>query len=306
MANEITFAALETTGGRVSSVLSALVQSALFDATDLRSTLLAVPWESMGSDTLDVTRDATPGAFSAATNETVGGITNSAYTTAKFSLAVAPYRRKYQVSDLFGISGGPIDASMVVNNLVAGVGLTMTDLVTTLFPAVGTSVGTTGTPLSVATVYSAMGSLRTSGAQGPYYCVLHPKAMTDFIASLRSETGPMQWMPASAEIMALKGPGFQGTWSGVEFYQSDSVEKINANADYSCAMYAGGAFAYTMAPVASMQTLIPSAHIILNAGPVLVEAERDASNGLSSLVAHLYPAVVEAQASRAVELVVGV
>ena len=43
MANEITFSALSSAGGRISSVLSALVRQQLYDATDLRSVMTLIP-----------------------------------------------------------------------------------------------------------------------------------------------------------------------------------------------------------------------------------------------------------------------
>ena len=307
MANEITFSALSSTGGRISSVLSALVTEALYDPTDLRAAMLSVPWESMGSDTLDVTIDAVAGAFTAASSETSWGGSNAAYTTSKFSLQVAPYRRVYQVSDLFDISGGPIDTSRVVSNLVNGVALTMTDLATALFPSISTSKGSSGAALTVDVVYEAAAALNLANNGGPLYCVLHPKAMNDFIAALSAEGGAMQYQPSTAELLGSNPkPGFKGTWNNIEFWQSDSVGKINTNADYSCAMFSKGAFAYTMAPVSAIQSTVPSQNILLDEGQVLVEAERDARNGLSSLVAHMYPAVVEADDARACEIVVGV
>ena len=307
MANEITFSALSSTGGRISSVLSALVTEALYDPTALRAAMLSVHWESMGSDTLDVTIDAVAGAFTAASSETSWGGSNAAYTTSKFSLQVAPYRRVYQVSDLFDISGGPIDTSRVVSNLVNGVALTMTDLATALFPSISTSKGSSGAALTVDVVYEAAAALNLANNGGPLYCVLHPKAMNDFIAALSAEGGAMQYQPSTAELLGSNPkPGFKGTWNNIEFWQSDSVGKINTNADYSCAMFSKGAFAYTMAPVSAIQSTVPSQNILLDAGQVLVESERDARNGLSSLVAHMYPAVVEADDARACEIVVGV
>ena len=208
---------------------------------------------------------------------------------------------------MFDISGGPIDTSRVVSNLVNGVALTMTDLATALFPSISTSKGSSGAALTVDVVYEAAAALNLANNGGPLYCVLHPKAMNDFIAALSAEGGAMQYQPSTAELLGSNPkPGFKGTWNNIEFWQSDSVGKINTNADYSCAMFSKGAFAYTMAPVSAIQSTVPSQNILLDAGQVLVESERDARNGLSSLVAHMYPAVVEADDARACEIVVGV
>ena len=127
MAN-ITFAALSSAGGRVANVLSALVQEKLHDSVDLRSVMTQVPFQALGSNTMDVTLNATPLAFDPASSETSGGIAESAFTTGKYSMAPSRYSIKYQVSDLFGITGGPLDLDAVTSRIVAGVGYTMTDL----------------------------------------------------------------------------------------------------------------------------------------------------------------------------------
>jgi len=303
MADEITFSTLSSTGGRISAVLSALVRQQLYDATDLRSVMTLIPWSAVGSDKMEVTLDATPGAFAAATSETVGGLSNSAYTTSKFSLQVARYARQYQVTDLFGISGGPIDLDRVVNKLVEGAGLTMTDLLCNLFNSLSNSVGTSGVDLDVDTIYDALFQLNTSNASGPYTAVLQAQQMNDFRSSLRGETGAIQFREATAETLQARGPGYQGDFLGIRFYQSDSVAKINTNADYSGAMFVDGCWAYTMAPVRALQSYIPEDNILVDANEVLVELSRDADNAMSTCIANMYPAVVEVEDARGVEIV---
>jgi len=310
MADEITFTGLATSGGRVAAVLSALLLEKLHDPTDLRAVMSEVPWASIGSDTMSVTLDAAPGAFAAASSETSHGTAadNAAYATGKFDLQVARYVRAYQVSDLFGISGGPIDLATVVDTLVAGVGLTMTDLLTALFNSLSaTPAGSTGVDLSVDSVYDAAFTLNSAGvmatADAPLTMVLHPTAINDFRTSLRSESGAIQYVPATAEMLATRGPGFQGTWNGIEIWQSDSCPTINAGADRSGAMFGKGAFAYTMAPVSALQGHIPSANVLVDAGTVIVENSRDADNGLTKAVATMYPAVSEVEDARGVEIV---
>jgi hypothetical protein len=307
MADEITFSGLTTTGGRVASVLSALMLEKLHDPTDLRAVMTEVPWQALGSDTMSVTLDAAPGAFTAATSETSHGsaANNAAYTTGKFDLQVARYVRAYQVSDLFGITGGPVDLAAVVDTLTAGVGLTMTDLLTALFNSVSTSVGATTVDLSVDTVYDAAFSLNSAGVVAgpgaPLTMVLHATQINDFRQSLRSESGAIQFV--SAETLATKGPGYQGTWNNIDIWQSDSCPTINAGADRSGCMFGKGGFAYTMAPVSALQGHIPASNILVDAGSVIVEASRDADNGLTKALATMYPAVAEVEDSRCCEIV---
>jgi len=305
MADEVTYSSLETAGGRVGAVLSALLLEQLYDPTDLREILQFVPFDQMGSDTLDVTLDAIPGAFIAASSETVGGFVNSAYTTSKFQLVPARYGRQYQVTDLVGVTGGPIDLDRVVQKLIDGVALTMTDLAVALFPSFTDQVGSTGVDLDVDKIYDAQFALaiNLASASGGINCVLHPQAMNNFITSLRAETGAQQYIPATAEMLALKGPGIQGTWNGITFWTSDSVNTVNAGADYAGAMMMDNAIAYTMADVKRLQGYIPAQNILVDAGMLLVELNRDADNGMSTAIANLYPAVAIREDARGVEIV---
>tara|TARA_R110000824_G_scaffold88655_4_gene217906 strand:- start:3508 stop:4413 length:906 start_codon:yes stop_codon:yes gene_type:complete len=289
--SNITYASLLSSGGRISAVLSALVQEKLHDPTDLRAVMTQVPWASMGSDTMDVTLDAVPGAY--ATAAEAASTSGSAYGTGKFQLQAVKKTRVYSLTDLFGVTGGPIDMERVVSNLVAGVGLTMTDLLTALFPAISNNVGGSGVDLTVANIYSAQFQLNLSSAQGPYSCVLHPQQMNDFRTSLRAETSALQYVPATAEALATRGPGFQGTWNGIDFWQSDSVELVNTSADRNGAMFSSSAFAYTMAPARS--ALVPQESVLVDAGELLVEIQRDATAGLTHAVANIFTAVAESQ-----------
>lgn len=310
MANEITEALLETNGGRVSQVLSALVLEQLYDPTDLRSLLRFVPPAFSGSDTVRVTLDAVPGAYAAASSEISGGQSNSAYTTGKFDLAIARYVRQYQMGDLFGITspGAPIDAQRVVGKLIDGVTLTMTDLICAMFANVASSVGTTTVNLSVDNIYSAMFQLNSSnvprGPAGKWACVLHPVQINDLVNSLRSETGAMQYQQATAEMLAVKGPGFHGSWNGVDFWQSDSVATANAAEDRDGCMFGYGAFAYTMAPTAQLVgQFVNPGDVLIDAGVILVERNRDATNGMTTAIGNFYPALAEEEDLRACRIV---
>jgi hypothetical protein len=305
MANEVSNASFVTNGGRVAHILAPLVFEQLWDPADLRALMTFVPYDVVGSATVRATLDAVPGALSAASSETSGGGSNSAYTTGKFDLTVARYLRIYQPTDLFGISGGPIDAVHVARRLSIGAGLTITDLLCAMFANIANSVGTSGVNLSVDNLYSAQFQLNSSLASGPYACVLHPVQMNDFRSSLRAEPGAIQFVPATADMLATKGPGFQGSWNGIEFYQSDSVATANASADRDGCMFAAGAFAYTLAPVMSRlgPAHIDPDDIIVDVGELMVERSRDAANGMTSFIANMYPATAEKEDLRAVRIV---
>jgi hypothetical protein len=301
MANEILYSDLVTNGGAVSEVLSSLVVDSLIDPTDLRSLCLNVPFDAMGSSTMAITRDGAPGAF-ASTAENAS-VANSALTTSEFTLGVSKYSRAYELTDLVGMSGSPIDLQRIVSKLSAGVALTITDLICALFPSLSNNVGGSGVNLTVQNIYDAQFQLNSSAASGPYACVLHPVQMNDFRDALRAETGAMQFHAPTADMLATKGPGYQGAWNGIEFWQSDSVETVNAGADRNGAMFDRGCFAYTMGNVSRIQGHIPAPNVILDAGEVLVELVRDGYGGQSAAVAHMYPAVAEVEDARGVGII---
>ena len=199
MANEITDALLVANGGRVASVLSGLVLEQLYDATDLRSIMQFIPFDQVGSDTLDVTLDAKPGVFAERGTEISSGFVNSAYTTGKVSLTPTRHGKIYQLTDLVGVTGGPIDLDRIVQKLIDGVALTMTDLCTSQFPSFTDQVGTPGSDLTVDTVFDAQFALALNLAGSENLnMVLHPQAHNDFVQSLRGEQGAIQYRAATA------------------------------------------------------------------------------------------------------------
>lgn len=307
MANEITHALLQTNGGQVSSVLAEMLVAQLFDQTDLRQLMQFHDFDGlMGSDTVDITQDAIPGAATAFSSETSGGISNSAYTTSKFSLTWAGYGRQYEMTDLLGINGGPVGMQQVIDNLQWTIGLTLTDLLCGLFTSVSNTVGPgTGVALDVDSIYDAMYQLNTSLVPGSFAAVLYMKQFNNFVNSLRSEPGAVQFVPATADMLQLRGPGFKGSWNGVDFWQSDSVPTTGGGADSAGCMFGTGAFGYTMRnwrAIVGSGMLNPQ-DVLADFGVAFVERVRDADNNMTSAFLKMYPAVVEQEDARAVQIV---
>ena len=307
MANEITFTGLSSAGGRVASVLSALLFEKIHDPTDLRAVMTEVPWAQIGSDTMSIALDGAPAGFTAASSETASGLSGpAAYGSGKFDLQIARYLRKYQMSDLFGVTGGPIDAAAIVQTLADGVGLTMTDLLCNLFGSLSTSRDA-GSDMDVDAFYGAMFDLNlanaASTADAPYSLVIAPKQMNQLRNSLRAEGGDsvkpgsyLNFREETGTITKAGAPGYQGNFQGVDIWQSDSIATVDASAHFAGAMFAKDCFAYTMAPVRALSGAhVPAANILIDAGELLVEVERDATNGLSSAVASIFCGVSEAQ-----------
>ena len=299
MANEIITGDLATNGGLVAEILAALVHEQVYDPTDLRAVCTRVPWTAGGSTTMAVTSLPAPAAYAAVTE--TNAATNSTFTTSEYTLTAARYARQYEITDLVPVAGSPVDLQVLAGNLVNGMSITISSLIAGLFRSITDSVGTTGVDLSVDDIYDAQFALNDNTAQGPYSCVLHPVQMNDFRASLRGEAGAMQFNPASVEQLATKGPGFQGSWNGINFWQSDQVATSGGNR-LGC-MFADGCFAYSEAPVSLLQGHIPADRVMLDAGELLVELIREASLGETAALAHYYPAVAIAENVRGCEII---
>tara|TARA_R100001510_G_C7633868_1_gene192358 strand:- start:214 stop:1149 length:936 start_codon:yes stop_codon:yes gene_type:complete len=290
---------LETMGGAVAEVLAAEVLEQLYDPTDIRATVTRLPWTSMGSDTMSVTQDAVPGGFTAPGQNTT--LAATAYTTTHFDLTVAAYRRAYAIDDLIPVAGGAIDIDRMVANLMQGVALTITDQICGTFGTFTNVAGTALVPLSTDDVYDGCFELTEALNSGRATLVLHPIQYNDFISSLRSETGAAQFLPATAELLGQRGPGFKGSWMNLDVYVSDSVG-TNGAGSYQGGLYTPGAIAYSLADVASMGVHVPAANVLMNAGELLVELDRTAADGVSAAYATMFLGVSIAENARGVEI----
>ena len=299
MANEIVSADLLSNGGLVAELLASLVHEQIYDPTDLRAVCTRIPWTAGGSTTMAVTSVPAPGVYAAVTEGSAAA--NTAYTTSEYTLTVARYARQYEITDLIPVSGSPVDLSLLAGNLMSGVSITISNLIAALFTSITDNVGTSGVDASVDDFYDAQFELNNNAAQGPYSCVIHPVQMNDFRSSLRGETGAQQFSPATVEQLATRGPGFQGSWNGINFWQSDQVAESGGN-KLGC-MFADGCFAYTEAPVALLQGHIPADRVMVDAGEVLVELIRAASLGETAALAHYYPGVAIAENARGCEII---
>lgn len=308
MANELTHALTQTNGGNVASILSPLLAQQLYDPTDLRAVCVYRPFlGGMGSDTMDVTKDVVPSASAAASSETSGGHSNTAYTTARYQLAVARRVINYEMSDLLGLTGGPINLPHVAAKLAAGIGLTFTDMICALFPSLSNSVGSTGVDMDVDDWYDAMFQLNTSlvpsSPDAPWVAVLHQQQVNNLVSSIRSEAGAAQFISATADMLRAKGPGFVGQWLGVDLWQSDSVNAVATSADRNGAMFGYGCFEYTYGPVGSILQHINPGDVLAATPEAFIERERDHVNGLVAAHLNHYPGVVEREDLRGVGII---
>lgn len=306
MANEITYASLGDL--RVAALLHKELQFLLHDPTDLRTTMVEVPFASRAGSAAMKTGQVQP-VYSMSAPGEVTGVANTALTDASFTLTVAKYNLQQEMSDLAQITApeGGLDIAKMASMAAMSVSRNLSSMLTALFDSVTANVTDTGVDLDVDDIYSAQYLLQTALVPGPYYCVLYPEQFNNFQDSLRGEAGAVQFATASLDQLAIKGPGFKGIWNGIEFFTDSSVAAVNAGADSAGCMYGQGAFAYAEADLMSIEPYLEKFARIPGL-KALVEFQRPyeaATGGIGStaMVTHTYPAVALVEDSRAVKIV---
>lgn len=294
MANEVYFSGLSG-NARVAAILNQFVVTKLTDTaslvnhpsiTQLRSmngsgsTVVQVPVVSWGANAM----------ASVAENSTVS---NTALTTTNANVTIARQALRRQISDLAQLTSAGIALDVSLESIAGDMVLAYNKRVTTMIAALSTtfssSVGSTGVDLTVANFYAAIFQLQLNSADGMFTAILHPQQINDLISSLRSETGPGQYLATSADQVQAKGPGFRGNLFGVDIFASANVPAVNTNADYHGMMIAPGAIGVATATAAP----ILGGATIASQSPILVELERDASSGSTIIVGSAFVGVAE-------------
>lgn len=306
MADEISLATLTTNGGRIAKILAAMLHVNLYDNQAGLRRLMDFRPLSGPSGTLNVTKVSMAYTAAAASSETSGGASNTLLSTGSFDLTPSRYILKMQPTDLFGITsqGAPVTLETVVAALVGTVDQTLASLLTGLFSGVSGNVGTSGVNLSANDFFSAIYTLNLANNSRELASVLHNVQVNDLIESFRGESGAIQYRTDIQTMLSGGGAAYRATVLGVDVYQSDKVRTANANADRQGCMFSQGAFAYTFGDMNALlsSAMINPADIIMQSPEMFIERDRDADNGMSSLILNMYPGVAEAEDARAVKI----
>lgn len=298
MADELKYSALGDL--RATHLLHREIVSLLMDPTDLRSTLTFYAPEHVGSAALKVGQFDDDLAMTAPGQTTQ--ISNTAHADDSFTLTIAHYTLQMEVGYLSEITApdGGLDIQRVAKAVLGSATLTLTDLIAALFGSISANVGTTTVDLVTDDIYDAMFTLHSALVTGKYSCILYPQQMNDFRSSLRAEVGPMQWQQASADMLAQKGPGFQGSWNGIDFWSSDSVAA--SGGDSVGAMYGDGCLAYTEGDVNRLIAYIPI-ELQIEGNRVFVQGDNITDFGKIRITGHYFPAASIAENARGVAII---
>ena len=304
MANEVTY----TGSGanlRAAEVFNTLLWENLVDKTDIRSLFLNLgDIGGSGSDTLETGTVSFDDPMTAAAGNETTATDNTILGNGNVTCTVAQQIISYGLSDTFMVTGGPgqLDLARLAGACADAYILRVTDMLCGLIDNFATVSGTTTVDLTTDDWFDAMFNLEQNVVPGPYSAILFPTQYTDLQSSLRSEGGAVQFMPATGEQLSLRGPGYKGSYLGVDVWTSDSVVTANAGADSAGCMMGLGAIGYAEA---SAKSQMPGsiAAAVPAGSPVYAEFARTADPGISRIVAHAFVGVIEVEDLRGVSII---
>jgi hypothetical protein len=304
MANEILFADLSGSA-RLAAVLHQEIVLKLADRASLHmhpSILRLGNVAGRGSSVVQIPVVGLDGSDIMSSIADGSAVSNTALTETGVNVTVARNALQYSISDLANLTDSVgLNVQRLAESMVGSTLMTFQSLLCNVIDDFTTVVGTSGVDMSVDDFYSAQFALTLQSVAGPYICILHPRQLADFQASLRAEAGPSQFVPATQEMLNIKGQGFAGMFNGVDIFVSSKVVTANAGADRAGAMFGYGAVAMAEG---SPYAITGAGGIVQPAGtPLVVEFERDASSALTKIVGNYYAGVAKVQDGQGVSIV---
>jgi hypothetical protein len=280
---------------RLAAMISSEINLLLRDTANLRNTgylQYGGSINGLGSNVIRLRKVGLMGrdSFAAPTNED-DAASSTALTDGHADITVARQVLLYQMSDLAGLTGygnSPyeIDPFNLAASISASYETRFAELTATAAASATAATATTGTTMSVSSFFEAIFNLEKAdtfrGAPGPFYCVMHPKSLTELQASLRSEQNNIiANMSATEEMIKAKGIGYAGNLFGVDVYRSSHI--ATDGTDYPNWMADAGALAYAD----GVPTLVGAADSV-QFDKCVVEMSRTAEKALTAIVGHAY------------------
>lgn len=218
-----------------------------------------------------------------------------------FSTAVARQALERGITDLNdGVDSVGFNIDTLAADLVASAHSRFTDMIAGAGATFTNTVGTTAVQMTTDDAYDATYQLETNSVMGSYLALLRGTQWTNLRESLRSEGGAVQFDPATPELLKLHGPGFKGSFIGVDWHASDSVP--DDATDYSGCMFGTGAIAYRELSI----TRIRGVGELQMATPIYVALDYDNRAGEQNAVGNYNVAVSKSQDLLGVAIVTGI
>lgn len=230
----------------------------------------------------------------------VAPVAETAFATTSAQIAVERAALRRDISDLAVMTGlaNDVDPARLAQSMVGGYEQYFNILAALAVGSLTTSVGAAGVDMTVDDFYDAMFALEIASVPGPYWCLLSPDQIANFQESLRAEGGAAQYMPATAEMLQIKGQGYAGNFLGVDIFKSDKVF-VDGAGDAHGGMWGLGCMAYKTGTVVN-----PTGGFVTSPGSeIVVEFERNANEATTEIVGHGYLGLSVIEDARGVQIV---
>lgn len=172
--------------------------------------------------------------------------------------------------------------------------VTLTSLIGALSSGFSTQKGSTGVAFTHDLWLDSTGALVAAEVPGPYLAVMDPFHFASWKTDLESRGGLTQWRPAAADMQVLRGPGFQGTYDGVDVVTTNRV--ATSGSDKISMIFGRGGIGYVEQEVEYGEDAI----IIAQLGPIAIELVRNGKGGNSSIITHYRVGAAEIEDARGV------
>lgn len=208
----------------------------------------------------------------------VSGPSNTVITDSKYPVTVVRQALRREVGWLARYTDvqGVLNLEGMALDGFGAYQMRLAELVASLMGGFSTVIGTSGSDLTVAQFLAAKITLQMANAHATRpLCVLHSRQVGDLQLELASTSGgTLQWNEAAARVVDATQSGFIAQFAGVDIVQSNQVPTANGGADRAGGMFAGGAIVW-----ADSDPDIDDPNNQFAIGPVMVERQRDATNG---------------------------
>jgi len=304
MADEILYG---SGGGQnlvVAAVASQMVLEALADRASLRNApqLVNLGDPLVGSGTQAFAVVGLDGYDLMSSRTEIQSIANQAFTSAQKTVTPARYGLAYSYSDYVSAVDptGILSPARLSQSILGSANMTFTNNLAKMVDDFATTAGATTVAMTHDTFLAAQFKLEQNKVPGPYLCILKPKQFTDWASDLETRGGVTQWRTATEEMMIAKGPGFKGSYNGIDVFSSDQVQSANAGADWAGGMFGRGAIGFKELALGAPA---PGAIVLVEAGPVRVELDRSVRTGETAIVGTYWHGFVEIEDLRGVTIV---
>ena len=291
MANEVLYSGLGDL--RLAKILNNEIQLLLADRFSLRNhpaIFQAGNIAGRGSSVLSVPQAGLDGYdLMTAVGAETASASNVALTDGSADITIARYALRREISDLANMTDSVgLNVERLAADMVGAYEMAVTNAICDTIDGFSTTVGTSGSDMTVDNFFSALFALEQASVATPYVAVLHPVQLTDLQNSIRAEaSNAIAFSPATVEMLAAKGQGYAGSFMGVDIYKSSKVPTANAGADRAGAMMGYGAVGMAEGAVRPISAL--GGALQFPAGTVIaVEYERNSATALTAITGNAY------------------